>query len=498
LPSLGSQHPFERWAVSSLSRAPKILRRNRLKGSLFGRIAAIAVYAALAGPPFLFGSRDPLTVAAWCALLGTALVFAPARRLQKGHLWLLGGIALLIACFGFVLHEQLSDHPWIAPFNPIWQNGSDALGSPLIPSASIVRGMPFFAIGHPLANVLSLVLGIVVGVDADRARRGLRVMAWAGVIYAIYGIAAFAFDPNEILWREKTAYLGSLTATFVNRNTAAAYFGSCSAVWFVLLMAAVRRNLPRGPIEWKNLHRHVLRKTRKDVLVRFILLFVCLSAMFMTASRGGVLVSLAVMIMSFMIFFGRDMPRRLEFVVALVICAAISLLLLQVLAGNVSSRIDLQGLSDAGRLSAWRSTLKIIADNPWFGTGLGTFADAFPAYRGSDISMQGRWGIAHSTPLELASDMGIPIAVIVALGWLAALVILGKACRGPRHNLVAPLSAFAVSLIALFHSSIDFSLQIAGYSIVVFAVLGLGLSQALVRQVIPDRPAGQINSPPLE
>jgi hypothetical protein len=43
-----------------------------------------------------------------------------------------------------------------------------------------------------------------------------------------------------------------------------------------------------------------------------------------------------------------------------------------------------------------------------------------------------------------------------------------------------PLSALMVALIALLHSSIDFSLQIAGYSIVVFALLGLGISRALL------------------
>ena len=476
------------------------VRKERHKPGLSGRIAAAILYTALAAPPFLFGSRDPLTLAAWCALLGAGLIFAPTRRLQKEHLWLLAGIALLILCFGFVLHEQLSDHPWIAPFNPIWQQSSEALGTQLAPSVSIVKGEPFFALGHPLANILALALGVIVGVDSGRARRGVRVMAWAGVAYAIYGIVAFAFDPNEILWREKTAYMGSLTATFINRNTAATYFGSCAAVWFVLLMAAIRKKLPRGPIEWKSLYRHVLQEARGDILVRFVLLFICLSAMFMTASRGGVLISLGIIIMSFMIYFGRDFPRRREIVIALLICAAISLVLLQVLASNVSSRIDLQGLSDAGRLSTWHSTLRIIADNPWFGTGMGTFAEAYPAYRSDDISMQGRWGIGHSTPLELASDMGIPIAGIVALSWLIALVILGRACRGSRQNLMVPLSALAVSLIALLHSSIDFSLQIAGYSIVAFAVLGLGLSQAVLTRgnQISGRSRAKLARPVLE
>jgi O-antigen ligase len=463
-----------------MTELPQAIGQRR---SLFGKISAGILYVTLAGPPLIFGSREPTTIAAWCALLGVGLIIAPSKRLQKRHLLLLGGLAFIALCFGFVLHEQLSDHPWIAPFNPIWAKASETLGKPLVPSVSVVRGEPFFALGLPLANFLALVLGLIVGVDSDRARRGVRVMAWAGVGYAIYGILALLFDPTEILWREKTAYIGSLTATFINRNTAAAYFGSCSAVWLVLLMTAIRRSLPRGPIEWKKVPHHLLRETRKEVVVRFVMLFVCLSAMFMTNSRGGVLVSLGVVMMTFMIYFGRDIARGLGFLIALIGCVAIGLLLLQLLGGNIGGRLDLEGLSDEGRLSVYRSMLKIIADNPWFGTGLGTFASAFPPYRGSDLSMWGVWGIGHNTHLEFASEMGIPLTVVVGVAWIVALVFLAVGFSSRRRGKIVPLPALAVSLIALLHSSIDFSLQIAGYSIVVFALLGLGLSQAVREEV---------------
>jgi O-antigen ligase len=460
-------------------RAPgrAIAFHNRRSAS--SKVAAGILYCALALPPFLFGTREPTTIAAWCGLLGTGLVVAPLKRLERGHWFALGGLAFVILCFGFVLHEQLSDDPWIAPFNPIWEKASEALGKQLAPSVSIVRGQPFFALGAPLANLLALLLGLIVGVDSERARRGVRVMAWAGVGYAVYGILAFLFEPTAILWREKPAYLDSLTATFINRNTAAAYFGSCAAVWFVLLMAAVRRSLPRGPIEWKKVPHHLLVDTRRDVLIRFVMLFVCLAAMFMTNSRGGALVSLAVMIIGFMIYFGRDLSWR-GLAVALTGCAFMGLLLLQVFGGKIGSRIDVLGLSDAGRLSAYRSTLRIIADNPWFGTGLGTFASAFPAYRSNDISMWGVWDIGHSTPLEFASEMGLPLTAVVALAWASGLALLLWTLRGRRKMVTVPLSALMVALIALLHSSIDFSLQIAGYSIVVFALLGLGISRALL------------------
>jgi O-antigen ligase len=412
--------------------------------------------------------------------LGAGLVFAPTQSLLKGHWLALAGVAFVALCFGFVLHEQLSDRPWVAAFNPVWAKASEVLGQQLPPSVSIVKGQPFFAVGAPLANLLALILGLIVGVYPDRARRGVRVMAWAGVGYAVYGILALVLDPSEILWREKTAYVGNLTSTFINRNTAAAYFGSCSVVWFVLLLAAIRKTLPRGTIEWKTVPGHLLAETPRDVLIRFVMLFVCLSAMFMTSSRGGVLVSLAVLILTFMIYFWRDLSRK-GIAISLLGCLATGLLLLQVLGSNIGGRIDIQGLSDAGRLSVYRSTLKIIADNPWFGTGLGTFAASFPAYRRDDISMLGFWDIAHNTHLEFASEMGIPLTLVVATAWIVAFVVLSLGLRGRRRNVIGPLSSFAVSLIALVHSSIDFSLQIAGYSITVFALLGLGLSRAITQ-----------------
>jgi hypothetical protein len=79
----------------------------------------------------------------------------------------------------------------------------------------------------------------------------------------------------------------------------------------------------------------------------------------------------------------------------------------------------------------------------------------------------------------LAAELGIPLALAVAVGWIAVLFILGRACVGQRRDATISLMAFSVALIALIHSSIDFPLQISGYAIVVFVVVGLGLGRAL-------------------
>jgi hypothetical protein len=119
------------------------------------RISSYVLFVAIAGAPLPFGSRDPVTVALWCAFLGVGLIFASLRELRGGHLALLAGIGVIVACFGFVLHEQLVSHPWIASFHPIWAQASEALGRPLEPSVSIVKGEPFYALGAPLAGRLN-------------------------------------------------------------------------------------------------------------------------------------------------------------------------------------------------------------------------------------------------------------------------------------------------------------------------------------------------------
>ena len=196
-----------------------------------------------------------------------------------------------------------------------------------------------------------------------------------------------SFEPTLILWREKTAYVGNLTGTFINRNTAATYFGSCAAVWLVLLMETVRGRLPRGPIVWRTAPGYILPDTPVDLTIRFVGLFVCLTALFMTASRGGVICSLLWLVIAFILFFRRDLPRGMGLAMAVIVASAVALILLQVMGGNVGYRLDMQGLADESRLSTYRSTLRLIADNPWFGTGLGTFLWAFPP-TGTRIS---RW-----------------------------------------------------------------------------------------------------------
>jgi O-antigen ligase len=222
------------------------------------------------------------------------------------------------------------------------------------------------------------------------------------------------------------------------------------------------------------------------------MLFVCLAAMFMTVSRGAVVVSLLALIIAFTTYFWRDVPGRSGLITAFAASGAVAIIVLQLMGASVNARFDFQGAADQGRIEAYKSTLRMIGDHPWFGTGQGTFAYAFPAYRSSNVSMWGVWDIAHNTLLEIASDMGVPIAALVVIAWGMIFAALVHGVRVRRYDRIFPVAALALGILAVLHSLIDFSLQIPGYAIMALAVVGAGLTQSFAASKV-NGVAGSVN-----
>jgi O-antigen ligase len=433
-------------------------------------------YLVVALAPLPLGSTEPAMVAIWCVVLGATVILASVLEIRTPQLVFIGLAAVLALMYGVVLHEQLSVHPWFASPHPIWKETAETLQIPIEPSVSIARNQSLFAIGAPLAALLSFLSGLLAGTNRSRAHQLLNVIAWSGVAYAIYGVAFALVDPATGIFRVRPI---PLTSTFVNRNTAALYFGACSVIWLLLVCERIRQRV----LDERS-NRDLTRIDRQQLwwLAQFLLLLtmmvICLLATFMTGSRAGVSVSLLGFVVAVVGFLYRDLVGRRGVFIAVGAGCGLALLTLYFLAGNVVARFYHDGLIDHTRLSLYRSTLRMIADRPWFGTGLGTFASAFPAYRSDDISMYGIYDRAHSTLLELAAEAGLPLASIVVIGWMIAIGVLAHGVRTRRRDRIIPAAGLSVGLLAVFHSLVDFSLQVPGFAIVVFGLLGVGVAQS--------------------
>jgi O-antigen ligase len=444
------------------------------------RVASWLLFAVVALAPLPFGSTEPAAIAFWCIALGLVAIAAPLEELRKPHLVLLGCAAVVVVAYAIVLYVQLASlqGPWLGLADPMWGVAYEALHTHLNSSASITRNEPYFSLGSPLVCMLALISGFLFSTDRARARGLLWVFAVSGTFYAAYGIADHLFDPSRILWRTKTAYFDSVTATFVNRNTAAVYFGSSAIVCLMLVCERIRQVLPR-PFAWRTTMEWAFSKMPPDIVTMLGILLVCLAATLMAGSRAGSILSLIALIIAFIICFYRDLPRHWHMVAAAAAGCAVAAVLLQLMGEDLNARFDARGLADDGRLATWKATLHLIAQHPWFGTGQGTFVWSFPPYRSADVSMWGVWDRAHNILLELAAEMGIPLAGLVAAGWMVIFAVLTYGIRVRRRDLIIPVSSLAVAFLAVVHSLIDFSLEIPGYSIPVFALVGAGLAQSL-------------------
>jgi O-antigen ligase len=116
------------------------------------------------------------------------------------------------------------------------------------------------------------------------------------------------------------------------------------------------------------------------------------------------------------------------------------------------------------------STMNMIADHPWRGYGLGTYAQVYPAYATFDLGAVVEH--AHNHWLEWAAEGGIPLALV----WLA--LALGVCVPAVR-------SVWGIGIVAAFlHALVDYPFARFGLTAWNFALMG-ALSAAAVREVKP-------------
>jgi O-antigen ligase len=438
--------------------------------------------------PLPFGSTDQISVAFWVVILAVVSIGVLPARFTSAQLIFVACAAAIALAWATTMYIGLSTSPIFAGAldNPIWRQASEALQVQLHSGVSVTRNQPFYSAGPQLACFLALFAGFMAGHDQTVARRFLQVVSISAVVYAGFGIVSFAIDPNVVLWREKLAYRSFLTATFTNRNTAAIYFGSFAVIWLLILTNRLSKVWP-ADTAWLHAAKATLRRPGFPAVRAAFSLLLVLSAMFMTGSRAGVLMSLAAMFGALLAFHRSKLSSVSALAGALVIGGAVLLALLQLMGTIVANRFDLNDLAENGRWHTYKSTLAIIVDFPWFGTGLGTFPIVFPAYRSSEISTFGTWDRAHNTLLELASEQGIPFAIIVTTGFAVMGIILVRGIRRRRRDRIIPLSALSVAVLVVAHSLVDFSLQIPALAILVFTLIGVGLAQSYSATVLASR-----------
>ena len=410
-------------------------------------------------------------VGAWSLLVltGRSRAPVPTERLRSALIL----FVLALAWAGCQLLTVVPSDWW----HPLWAEAAAALGAERVSGMiSVDPALTLTAAMRLLCYGAIFWLAVQLGRERARAREGLVAVAIAGCAYAAYGLVVHFAGWETILGIKKWAYVGDLTATFVNRNAYGAYAGLglvCSVALFVDALRP-RRSEPQRRIG--DFAEAVLVRAAPFLVAALVLA----TALLLSHSRGAFLCTgIALMVLMLIFVISGILRPRLALVVSLALLALGGGAL--ALSGDVTAqRLSETGTDrDAdGRPAVYQLTMSAILDAPWTGHGLGTFRPAFLPYRDTTLPSPQEWDYAHNVALETAMDLGLP-ATLALFG--AAAAVAGACLAGlkrRRRDHVYPATALAALVLLAAHGLVDFSVQMPAVAATLAFLLGIGFAQS--------------------
>lgn len=332
-----------------------------------------------------------------------------------------------------------------------------------------------------------LAFAFFIKIFLDELVKNYRFLIWSlvvtGGVFAVLGIFRFFLQdvfPDSFGWFILPALRpGVGFGTFVNQNHFA----------FLMLL---NLGLNAGLCAFAN-----TEKTIRLMLFAFSLL--TWTAIILTASRGGIISSFAVIALIIILNFAgfaqneSDFPNRKNsrknffsgikpsviFAFAVVMIAGIFLIgqerLMQrfgEIPAQLESAADTAGFS---RLDVWRAAVSMIGEHTFFGVGFGGFRCAVSQYieiSGAVVPEQ-----AHNDYLELAASGGV-IAVLCGLWFLYKLISIARkrfSVSANRFETAARIGAVAAFAGIAVHSLFDFGLQFIANWLFLAALAGIAV-----------------------
>jgi len=462
-PGLGSRLISPRWQERFVLFSEHLGKRRFERSVLFLALAA----------PLFYGLVDARPIFIWLVCFCICIIAGRHKGLKRKHLLQLLPVLLPIAVYLLVALFQLLPASY-GQAAAGWESLQRLLGvsdlSPLTPDPAKTMA----ALGPALLYIACFSCGMLMAIRRGALGYAIKVLAIYFPLYAVFVIAWNSVYPNYVMFEMKQTHLDSLTGTFFNRNTAAAFLSVGVFVWIGKCADCVREQHRRRRLWWQEF------RSLRPVLWRLAILALILTALFLTRSRAGIYLTFIVanLVIGIKVIAWRKRIRSDQASVwmrsALAGLTSVFVLLLLFFefgSLGLESRLRSSGLEDRGRSVVYQGSFLLVGQRPWIGNGIGAFEANFPAVRSVYGGTIGIWDRAHSSILELAVDAGVPFAVLTALCWVYVCYrLLTKALASEGD--AALLTTGAVVLQAGIHSLIDYPLQIPGFAILVCILTG--------------------------
>jgi O-antigen ligase len=287
-------------------------------------------------------------------------------------------------------------------------------------------------------------------------------------VVSIFAILQHLTFNGKLYWYREMRYGGLPFGPYVNRN----HFAGFAELLIPLALVPL-----------------VLGKVRRERLfVVGLFALIPTMAIFLSASRGGIVSFAVELVVLFLLLLLSKIPTRHMLIGGVVVlCAVLTVSWIGV--QQVLDRFSGYSFRDVttGKRAAMRhDTWRIFLDHPVMGTGLGTLQMVFPPY---DSFYDGRVvNHAHNDYLELLSETGVLGGVCCA--WFLGMLLL-ESLKGLNNlkssfNSALNLSGLVGCSGILVHSLFDFNLHIPSNALLF--VVAAHLATARIQSDVPSMP----------
>lgn len=433
--------------------------------------------------PLPFGANSPWAWSLYAvvmALLGLVFCLQLFRgKTQEPFIFKPIRVSFYLFCIpvGWILLQAsgMAPQSWAHPF---WQLAAEQLQPTLKGHISLAPPESWTALMRLLSYGVVFLLSLQFNQQSDKAVLTFKMLAYAGFIYAIYGLIECLGHFDMILWFDKTSYQGYVTSTFINRNSYATYAGLTILACIPFMLDSLQDSYRHG-LSSNYGRQYFFENVVLKGWLPLLMVITLISALMLSQSRGGILsTTLAIFMLLIILVVSGKIPKKRTLVWFIVLIAFFAWFSLgQQSIDNLMNRFDAITPEGEGRTMVYNLLGKANSENRWLGVGYGSFEKSFRLYR--DESISGLYDKAHNTYLENIFELGLfqAWALFLAILWLALVCLRGVWVR--RRNWIYPAIGVAATVLVGAHALVDFSLQIPAVAYTYALIMGVAVAQSL-------------------
>lgn len=331
--------------------------------------------------------------------------------------------------------------------------------------------------------ILLYFLAIQLFSNGRYLRKTVSTIVWCSILIAFFAILQkFTSPANLIYWVRPVPEFSSPFGPWVNRNQYAGFMCMILPLIFGLLYYFKPRFTEDDTFRTKLVAFLSSSGSNLQIYLAFGLILVLLS-IFLTLSRGGILVVGC----SFILYFFLLSRKRKVKIWPLLLLFIVGFGLYSTYFGttDIANRVNAAFTADGSlrlpRIQIWADTIEMVKVFWLTGSGFGTFIDMYPVFKTiEDVTI---YDHAHNDYLEILSEGGI-ISLILSIWFVGAVFYsswkMAKK-RNDQYSVFIAISALVGMSSMLLYSITDFNMHNGADGLYFFLFCALAVSAAHTR-----------------